>query len=87
MGMGSGTDAAAVTTGIADMEIDGGRSAAADSSTPAPSVEVALRRGVLSEFLEAEIGRHLVLVQASAGPHSQVAVEFPTRWRDLRTLF
>ena len=38
LGMGSGTDAAAVTTGIADMEIDGGRSAAADSSMPTPSV-------------------------------------------------
>ena len=92
LGMGSGTDAAAAASGVADMDIDGDRtihteSVAADSSTPASSVEVALRRDVLVQFLEAEIGRHLVLVQASAGPHSQVAVQFPTKWRDLRILF
>jgi len=86
---GSGTVAAVAASGVADMDIDGDRaihtaSAAADSSTPASSVDVALRRDVLVQFLEAEIGRHLVLVQASAGPHSQVAVQFPTNWRDLR---
>ena len=88
---GSGTAAAAAASGVADMDIDGDRaihtaSAAADSSTPASSVDVALRRDVLVQFLEAEIGRHLVLVQASAGPHSQIAVQFPTKWRDLRIL-
>jgi len=47
---------------------------------------IELRRGVLEHFLEAEIGRHLDLAQATQGAHSHVAVQFPGSWEQLHIL-
>ena len=47
---------------------------------------VSLRRDVLEQFLGAEIGQHLELVQAAQGGQAHVAVRMPASLGQLRSL-
>jgi len=81
-----GNLAVAAAPQYVDMEVDNRLHAAPMAPVMAPvPQDIILRREVWEEFIEAEIGRHMELVQA-AQDDSAVAVRFPASWLELEVI-
>ena len=81
-----GNLAVAAAPQYVDMEVDNRLHAAPMAPVMAPvPQDIILRREVWEEFIQAEIGRHMELVQA-AQDDSAVAVRFPASWLELEVI-